>query len=150
ASTSYSTATVAAALRAYSRTQRRPSVSSRADGILVENLRVDVVGANVDIVADIGFSVAPGTALGIVGESGSGKTTVAMALLGFARPGTTIVSGSVSIGDVDILALDDSELRAARGRLVSYVPQNPSRALSPGMRVGRQIQEMADEHLARS
>ena len=125
-------------------------MSSNAGGLRVQNLRVDVAGANVDIVADVGFSVAPGTALGIVGESGSGKTTVAMALLGFARPGTTIVSGSVCVGDIDILALDDSELRSTRGRLVSYVPQNPSRALSPGMRVGRQIQEMADEHLARS
>ena len=125
-------------------------MSSRSDGLQVENLRVDVAGAGFDVVADVGFSVAPGTALGIVGESGSGKTTVAMALLGFARPGTTIVSGSVCIGGVDILALDESKLRSTRGRLVSYVPQNPSRALSPGMRVGRQIQEMADEHLSRS
>jgi peptide/nickel transport system ATP-binding protein len=70
-----------------------------------------------------------------------------MALLGFARPGTRIVSGSVRVGGADVLALDDAELRGLRGRVISYVPQNPSRALSPAMRVQGQLEEMIDVHL---
>ena len=93
------------------------------------------------------FAVRPGTALGLVGESGSGKTTVAMALMGFARPGTRIVSGHVRIGETDILALEEAELRRVRGRTVSYVPQNPSRALSPGMRVRDQLEEIVAAHV---
>jgi oligopeptide/dipeptide ABC transporter ATP-binding protein len=116
-------------------------------GLTVEDLRVDASEADVDIVSGISFTVEPGSALGLVGESGCGKTTVAMALLGFARPGTKIVSGHVRVGGADILTLDEGGLRAIRGRSISYVPQNPARALSPGMRVGEQVGEMVDVHL---
>ena len=40
---------------------------------------------------------AAGRVLGLVGESGSGKTTTALALLGYARPGTRIAAGTVAI-----------------------------------------------------
>ncbi len=120
---------------------------SEQQGLVVEALRVDATGPGVDIVDEIGFAVPPGTALGIVGESGCGKTTVAMALLGFARPGTHIAAGHVHIGELDLLALDERELRTTRGRVVTYVPQNPARALSPGMRVADQLEEIVAAHL---
>ena len=40
------------------------------------------------------FDVAAGEVFGIVGESGSGKTTVAQALLGYARPGLRIAAAA--------------------------------------------------------
>jgi peptide/nickel transport system ATP-binding protein len=122
-------------------------VSSDQEGLVVEDLRVDATEAGVDIVSEVGFSIDRGTALGLVGESGCGKTTVAMALLGFARPGTRITGGHVYVGGADILALDENALRSVRGQSISYVPQNPSRALSPGMRVADQVREMVDAHL---
>jgi peptide/nickel transport system ATP-binding protein len=121
-------------------------VLSDRPGLVVHDLRVDAIAAQVDIVSEVAFSVPRGSAIGIVGESGSGKTTVAMSLLGFARPGTEIVSGAVEVGDHDVLALDDAALRGVRGRLISYVPQNPSRALSPAMRIGAQLTEMLNVH----
>ena len=121
-----------------------------AAGLVVTDLTVDVPGLNVDIVSDVSFAVPAGSALGIVGESGCGKTTVAMALLGFARPGTRIAAGCVDVNGIDVLTLNDQELRAIRGRVVSFVPQNPSRSLSPGMLVGEQIREMlAGDRLSR-
>lgn len=122
-------------------------MSSDRAVLTVGDLRVEVAGTGVDIVSEVGFSVAAGTALGLVGESGCGKTTVAMALLGFARPGTRIVSGRAYVGGTDVLALDDRGLRSMRGGSIAYVPQNPSRALSPGMRVGDQVGEMVDAHV---
>ena len=91
----------------------------------------------------------PRTTLGIVGESGCGKTTVAMALLGFARPGTGIAAGTVTVGGRDLLSLGENDLRRQRGRVISYVPQNPARALSPGMTVGHQLEEMLPSALRR-
>jgi peptide/nickel transport system ATP-binding protein len=113
---------------------------------VVEGLRVDATDSQVDIVADVSFEVSAGEAIGLVGESGSGKTTVAMALLGFSRRGTSVVQGSVFVDGMDLLSLDDSSLRAQRGKLISFVPQNPAKALSPAMRIGRQVAEMHEIH----
>lgn len=118
-----------------SSTDQRPAVS-------VAGLRVDLDDRDVNVVEGISFAIAPGEILGLIGESGSGKTTVGSALLGFARPGTKISGGSVMIGDVDILKLDEAKLRSQRGALVTYVPQDPGSALNPVMRIGAQLEEV--------
>jgi peptide/nickel transport system ATP-binding protein len=114
--------------------------------VAVSGLRVESLTHGVDIVADISFEVGKGEALGVVGESGCGKTTMAMALLGYAKPGTRIAEGSVLLGADDLLATGARGLQQARGRRVSFVPQNPPKALSPGMRIGRQVAEMLAVH----
>ena len=45
------------------------------------------------------------------------------------------------IGDADVLAMGPDDRRLWWGSAIGFVPQNPARALSPGMRVGRQIAE---------
>src|SRR5690349_23896400 len=70
-----------------------------------------------------------------------------MALLAFARPGTRIAAGKVLVGGRDLLSQREHELARIRGRVISFVPQNPARALSPGMPVGRQLLEMLDSGL---
>jgi peptide/nickel transport system ATP-binding protein len=84
--------------------------------------------------------------LGLVGESGSGKTTVVLALLGHARRGLSISSGEVRVDGVDLLRLPAAQLRAVRGARVAYVPQDPSAALNPALRVGRQLNEAVRVH----
>jgi peptide/nickel transport system ATP-binding protein len=81
-----------------------------------------------------------------VGETGSGKTTVALGLLGYARPGVQVAGGSVQLGDTDLLALSPVELRRRRGRDIAYVPQDPSTGLTPGMRIGDALDEMLAVH----
>ena len=100
--------------------------------IVVEGLKVVVQGTGNDIVDDISFTIAPGEVLGLVGESGSGKTTAALALLGHTRRGAEIAGGSVRIGDSDVLQLGQNDRRRLRGRVISYVPQDPAAALNPG------------------
>ena len=117
---------------------------SDPSGLSVTGLRVAAVESGIEIVSDVSFEVPASATLGIVGESGCGKTTVAMALLGFARPGTGITAGSVLVGGRDLISLGETDLRRTRGRVISYVPQNPARALSPGMTVGNQLEEMLD------
>jgi peptide/nickel transport system ATP-binding protein len=97
-----------------------------------------------EIVQDIDLHLAPGQILGIVGESGSGKTTTALSLLGFTSEGTEISTGSLQLGGSQV-RIDDS-LRSLRGSVISYVPQDPGRALNPSLRVADAITDVATAH----
>jgi peptide/nickel transport system ATP-binding protein len=112
----------------------------------VTGLEVRLGRSGPDVVSDVSFVVSAGEVLGLVGESGSGKTTVALALLGHARRGLRITAGQVLLDGIDLLALSPRDLRAARGARVSYVPQDPSAALNPTLRVGTQVREVLQVH----
>jgi peptide/nickel transport system ATP-binding protein len=114
--------------------------------IVVQDLKVVVRGSGNDIVDDVSFAIAPGEVLGLVGESGSGKTTAALALLGHTRRGARIAGGSVRIGDQEVLKLSHEQQRRLRGRVISYVPQDPASALNPALRIGTQLAEALDVH----
>ena len=77
----------------------------------------DSAGEQVWALTDITLRVAPGTSLAIVGATGSGKSTIARLLVRAADP----QHGTVSIGGVDVRAIDDPELRCR----VQLVPQEP-------------------------
>src|SRR5688572_26700968 len=92
------------------------------------------------------FSIAPGEVLGLVGESGCGKSTVVYQLLGYRPPSARVLSGAVRLQGEDLLTLSRAELDRLRGNRVALIPQNPASALSPGMRVGRQVAEVLTAH----
>ena len=129
------------------RTETGASVSAVGRANLdVSRLRVDIGATKRDIVAEISFKVSAGEVLGLVGESGCGKTTVALALLGSARHGARIVEGEVFVAGSDILAMTPDQLREARGSLVTYLPQDPTSALNPSLRINEQISEVLAAH----
>ena len=98
------------------------------------------------MVEDATFAIERGQILGLVGESGSGKTTTALALLGYQRPGIRRARGSIEIAGESLTEHSERSLRRLRGRLVSYVPQEPAMALNPSIRVGDQIAAMLRAH----
>jgi len=114
--------------------------------LVVDGLRIQLHSGGADVVSDVSFSVHAGEVLGLVGESGSGKTTVALALLGHARRGLDISAGEVRLDGVNVLGLSPDRLRELRGAKVAYVPQDPSAALNPTLRVGMQLREMFSSH----
>jgi peptide/nickel transport system ATP-binding protein len=121
-------------------------VSEMVPALDVRDLRVELEASGEPIVRDVSIAVAPGEVLGIVGESGSGKTTTALAILGFARPGVKIVAGSVSIAGHDMLAMSESRARKVRGRVASYVPQEPASTINPSIRIGDWVGEIVRAH----
>ncbi|MEL6234847.1 MAG: ABC transporter ATP-binding protein [Pseudomonadota bacterium] len=117
--------------------------------VTVEDLRITYRGqggAETVAVAGASFSLERGAALGIVGESGSGKSTIARALLGFARPGARFAGGLVRLGETSVLELSPAALRLFRGGRAAMVPQNPLSALTPHMTVGAQLSELVRQH----
>ena len=125
-----------------------PASEPAGNGVRLEvrGLEVRLGRAGPDVVSEVSFTVRAGEVLGLVGESGSGKTTVVLALLGHARRGLRISSGEVRVDGVDLLRLPAAQLRAVRGARVAYVPQDPSAALDPALRVGTQLKEAIRVH----
>jgi peptide/nickel transport system ATP-binding protein len=112
----------------------------------IAGLRIGLAGSRFDIVDEIDFQIEQAELVGLVGESGSGKTTIGLALLGYCRRGGEIGAGRVTIAGRDMLKLDPRALNAARGHTVAYIPQDPSAALNPALRVGLQLEEMLVVH----
>ena len=113
--------------------------------IRVDGLRVELESGE-PIVDDVSFEVTAGEVLGLVGESGSGKTTTALALLGYARPGCRVTAGTVEVDGKALTGRSESAVRELRGRVVSYVPQDPGSALSPSLRIAEAIADMLRAH----
>jgi peptide/nickel transport system ATP-binding protein len=92
----------------------------------------------------ISFSVEPGECLGVLGESGSGKSTLARTALGLATDAT--IEGSIRMGDLDLLALDERGWQDIRWRRVALSFQSTA-SLNPVLRVGLQVAEPLRVHL---
>jgi peptide/nickel transport system ATP-binding protein len=109
--------------------------------IEVRRLSIATAAHGSPVVNDLHWTLERGQTLGVVGESGSGKTTTALALLGVVRRGLVVRDGSVTVAGETMLGLHERALRRIRGRVITYLGQNPASTLTPTMRVGRQISE---------
>lgn len=123
------------------------------DAILsVLNLRVGFGSSDhfAEVVKGVSFSLQRGEVLGWVGESGSGKTQMSLALLQLnersARVSGQVFFQSLSEGSVDLLSLDPHSIRSWRGRKISFVFQEPQRAMNPVLTCGWQIREALENH----
>ncbi|MFV0308332.1 MAG: ABC transporter ATP-binding protein, partial [Desertimonas sp.] len=112
----------------------------------VRGLRLEIAATGDDIVDEVDITLGPGEILGLVGESGSGKTTVGLSVLNHTRRGVVRRGGRVVIDGTELSELTGRRLRAARGTLVSYVPQDPGSALNPARRIGSMLREVLASH----
>jgi peptide/nickel transport system ATP-binding protein len=98
-------------------------------------------------VEDVSFTVRRGETLAIVGESGCGKSVTALSIMRLVPdPPGRIVGGSVVLEGIDLLALNEGEMRNIRGNRISMIFQEPMTSLNPVMRIGDQITEAVRLH----
>ncbi|WP_215545278.1 ATP-binding cassette domain-containing protein [Amycolatopsis sp. CA-230715] len=84
--------------------------------------------------ADIGFTVSRGEAVGVVGRSGAGKTTLARAVTGLTAAST----GRISLHGKDLPSRARRRGRDLLGR-IQLVPQDPLGTLNPSRTVGATV-----------
>ncbi|MEM9844770.1 MAG: ABC transporter ATP-binding protein [Pseudomonadota bacterium] len=100
----------------------------------------------VHAVTGLSLSVARGRRVGFIGESGSGKTTTALAVMQMlAEPGK-VANGTIMLGETDVLALNEEDMRKARLSRVSYIPQGAMNSLNPIMRIEDQLWDGITAH----
>lgn len=116
--------------------------------LAVENLNVyyRADASQQHAVENVSFDIGEGEVVGLMGESGCGKTSIALALLGLLSKERADVSGSVQFLGKELLAMEQSALRAIRGAGISMVFQEPEIALDPVMRVRDQVAEVIHAH----
>ncbi|NTF91422.1 ABC transporter ATP-binding protein [Agrobacterium rhizogenes] len=93
------------------------------------------------IVDDVSLRVERGSVLGLIGESGAGKSTIGLAALGYVRPGTERIGGSVQFDGIDLFRLPEPQRRAMRGQRIAYVAQSAAASFNPAFRLLDQIIE---------
>lgn len=115
----------------------------------VENLSVSFQGDGqiIRAVNNVSFSINKGESVGLVGESGAGKSVTALSIPRLVpSPPSKIDNGSVYFKGQDLLKNSPKDMRKLRGKSIGVIFQDPSTALSPLHRVGRQMVEAIRMH----
>lgn len=94
----------------------------------------------------VSFELAAGETFALLGESGCGKSAAALALLRLLPPNGSISGGRVVLGESELLALPECDMRRVRGRRLAMIFQEPSTSLNPVLTVGTQIAEVLAQH----
>lgn len=119
----------------------------------VRGLCVDYVteDANVRACDDVSFVLKRGEILGVAGESASGKSTLLNALGRLQRMPAATAAGEVWYHEpgkppVDLVTLDEEELRPYRWARISVVMQSAMACLNPVVKLGAQFTDVLMAH----
>jgi len=118
----------------------------------VNHLKVQFKTQNglVEAVKDSSFTLPKGETVGIVGESGSGKSVTALALMRLHNEANTHITGTILFNDINILEIDEDEMRHLRGNRIAMIFQEPMTSLNPVFTCGHQVTEAIRLHLGLS
>ncbi len=117
--------------------------------LMVRDLEVEyrTKRAIVRAVDHVSFDVFPNEVLGLAGESGCGKSTIAHAVTRILKPPAYITGGKVMFNGIDLLAMDEDNLRGFRWEHLAIVFQSAMNALNPVMTIGNQIIDAIQAHM---
>ncbi len=101
---------------------------------------------NVWAVRDVSLKLAYGKTLGIVGESGCGKSTLCKAIMGLLPDGSIAQDSEIFFEGKQISNRPKEQIRPLLGNRISIIFQDPSKALNPVLKSGKQIVEVLRAH----
>ncbi len=124
-----------------------------ADLLDIRNLKIEATSyppgekpRRVILVDDVSVSLQKGRVLGLIGESGAGKSTIGLAAMAFGRGGVRLTGGEVLLNGRNIRGAGPSDLRALRGKEVTYVAQSAAAAFNPAKKLMEQVIETSLLH----
>lgn len=120
----------------------------------IKDFSVDFVtdSGTTSAVKNVSFEINRAETVAIVGESGSGKTVTSLSILQLlASPPAKYKNGEILFSEdgknqVNILDLDEKELRKIRGNKISMIFQEPMTSLNPVKTCGEQVIEAIRIH----
>jgi oligopeptide/dipeptide ABC transporter ATP-binding protein len=93
-------------------------------------------------VEGVNFSIRRGEIYGLVGETGCGKSVTANSIMRLVPcPPGKIVSGTITFRGQDVLSYNEKKMREVNGNRISIIFQDPSTALNPVYKIGKQMME---------
>ena len=109
----------------------------------MENLRTcfELHIGTLKAVDGVSFQADRGEIVGLIGESGSGKSVTALSIMRLIPFPGKILGDHVYFDGVDLLAMNEDEVRRIRGSKIAMSFQDPMTYLNPVMSVGDQIAE---------
>lgn len=111
----------------------------------IQDLRIDF--GTTRVVDGVSLAIDEGQTLGLVGESGCGKSVTALSIGRLlATPPARHAGGRILLAGQEVLTLSSDGLRSIRGRVVSYIFQEPGASLNPVRRIGAQVLESLRLH----
>ncbi|WP_353112358.1 ABC transporter ATP-binding protein [Microbacterium sp.] len=125
---------------------RGPGSDDRALTVTDLTVEFETEDLVANAVQDVSFHVDRGETLAIVGESGSGKSVTARALMGLVGAPGRVTSGSIRLGDEELVGRPAREMRAIRGSRIAMVFQDSLSALNPVFTIGQQLGETLRVH----
>ncbi len=100
-----------------------------------------------EAVHQVDFELQAGQVLGIVGESGSGKSVSSFSIMRLHDEKVSEIQGTIRFHDIDLLSLNQEEIRSYRGRKIAIIFQEPMTSLNPVLTCGDQVMEALQWHL---
>jgi peptide/nickel transport system ATP-binding protein len=101
---------------------------------------------NVTLVHGVDLTLQKGRVLGLIGESGAGKSTIGLSAMSYGRGGVRLTGGTIHLNEREIRLASHRELRALRGREVTYVSQSAAASFNPAKQIMEQVIESCLSH----
>ena len=101
---------------------------------------------NVTLVHGVDLTLQRGRVLGLIGESGAGKSTIGLSAMSYGRGGVRLTGGTIHLNGREIRLASHRELRALRGREVTYVSQSAAASFNPAKQIMEQVIESSISH----
>ncbi|NBE08309.1 ABC transporter ATP-binding protein [Paragemmobacter ruber] len=99
------------------------------------------------LVENLSFTLRRGETLAIAGESGSGKSMTSLAIMGLLPPpAVRVTAGSIRLGQTDLTAAPEAQMRHVRGDRIAMIFQEPMTSLNPVLTIGTQLAEAIRAH----